>query len=167
MHPYSATAVSRFTASIRTATAAVLALAVAMSTTPVVRAADERPDLKLELIGLPLARAARDVQVRVTNVSVWWATGSKLNMETVSPTAGNLKQLDVGNLDPGQSVTLSYTLAADCNGDVVKANVTAARNYAGVVETQLNNNQVQSEVCAAQAGRNRPQRRRGRRKRSA
>jgi hypothetical protein len=154
MSPYSATAVSRFTASIRTATAAMLALAVALSTTPIVRAADERPDLQLELIGLPLARATRDVQVRVTNVSVWWATGSKLNMETVSPTAGNVKQFDVGNLDPGQSVTLRYTLAADCNGDVVKANVTPARNYAGVAETQLNNNQVQREACTAQTATN-------------
>jgi hypothetical protein len=150
MSLYSATTAICSAAPIRTVTAAMVALAVVMSTSPTVRAADERPDLKIELIGLPLSATARDVQVRVSNVSVWWATGSKLSVQTVSPAAGNLKQLDVGNLDPGQSVTLSYALAAACNGDVVKANVAGAKNYAGVAESQLNNNELQSEVCKAQ-----------------
>src|SRR4051794_29823173 len=94
MNPYSATAASRFAASIRTASAAMLALAVAMSTASAVHAADERPDLKLEIFSLP---SPREVQVRVTNISAWWATGSQLNVETVSPVPGNLKRLDIGN----------------------------------------------------------------------
>jgi hypothetical protein len=149
---HSATTHLRSALHVRTLTSAVLALAVVASTHTEVRAAaDERPDLKIELAGLPLSNATRDVQVRVSNVSAWWATGSRLRVETVSPTAGNVKDVDIGNLDPGQSVTLSYTLAAACNGDVVKAKVTGAKNYAGVAESQLDNNQLQTEVCTAQA----------------
>ena len=141
------TAAIRSAASNRTVAATMCALVVAMSTASAVHAADERPDLKLEIFSLP---SPRQVQVRVTNISVWWATGSQLNVETVSPVAGNLKRLDIGNLDPGESFNLTYTLAAECNGDVVKASVTPAKNYAGVAETELNNNQLQSQACPAQ-----------------
>jgi hypothetical protein len=144
----SATAAIGSALHVRTLGAAVLALAVVAGTHTEVRAAaDERPDLRIELVGLPLSNTAREVQVRVTNVSIWWATGSKLRVETVSPAAGNVMQKNVENLDPGQSVTFSYTLAAACNGDVVKANVSSAKNYAGVAESNVGNNQIQSEVC--------------------
>src|SRR5439155_6851643 len=103
--------------------AATFALAIlAGSVSPVLaRDESERPDLKVELIGLPLASGQSAVKVRVTNTSTWWANETKLTVETVSPTAGNAKTFAVENLDPGQSATFTYTLAGPCDGQVVKA----------------------------------------------
>jgi hypothetical protein len=56
-------------------------------------------------------------------------------------------RLDVQNLDPGESVTFTYTLAAPCNGHVVRAEVSAAENYERVKEKDTNNNLVQREAC--------------------
>lgn len=115
---------------------------------PVFAEEDERPDLKIEFVGVPLAPGGRDVQVRVTNVSVWWANETTLHFETVSPAAGNAKDVRIENLDPGQSATASYTLAAACNGQVVRAEIAAAANYAGVKESRLDNNRLQAAVCS-------------------
>src|SRR6266487_3278757 len=102
-----------------------------------VRAADPTPDLKIELVGLPLSNTQRELQVRVTNVSNnVWAQESTARIETVKPTAGNVvKDIFVENLDPGQSTTFKYTLDADCNGHEVKAEVSAGKNYAGEPES--------------------------------
>jgi hypothetical protein len=109
----------------------------------------ERPDLKVEFVGLPLSATQRDVQIRVTNVSAWWADQTTARIQTVSPQAGNVVDLAVENLDPGQSTTLTYTLGAACTGQVVKVEVAAAKNYAGVPESNLANNQLQAQVCPA------------------
>lgn len=112
-------------------------------------AADELPDLKVEFVGVPIGSNQRDVQVKVTNVSAWWADETSLRIETVSPAPANPVVIDVENLDPGQSVTFTYTLAAACNGHVVRAEISAAKNYAGVPESNLANNVVQGQACAA------------------
>jgi hypothetical protein len=130
------------------AAALTLAILLAASVSPALaRDESERPELKVELVGLPLAAAQRDVKLRVTNTSAWWANETKLKVETVSPTTGNAKTFDVENLDPGQSATFTYTLAAPCDGQVVKAQVTAGKNYAGVPEANLANNTVQAQAC--------------------
>jgi hypothetical protein len=64
MSSHSAIVAIRSALHVRTMTSAVLALAVVVGTHTEVRAADERPDLKIELVGLPLSNAAREVQVR-------------------------------------------------------------------------------------------------------
>lgn len=129
--------------------AAVLSLVTLASSVSPVLALDEseRPDLKIELLGLPLAATERSVKIRVTNTSVWWANETKLRVETVSPTAGNVKSFDVENLDPGQSATFTYSLASTCDGQTVKAQVTAGKNYAGVPEANLTNNTIEALAC--------------------
>jgi hypothetical protein len=145
------TATTRPLMHVRMLSVVVVTLAALMGTHTEVRAMDESPDLKIELIGLPLSNTQRELQVRVTNVSTWWATDTMARVETVSPIAGNVLQIDVENLDPGQSVTFPYTLAAACNGQVVKAEVSSAKNYEGVPESNVGNNQIQSQACPAQA----------------
>lgn len=132
--------------------AATLALPLLISTNaPVWADDDERPDLKIELVNTPLALGEREVQVRVTNVSAWWADATTVHVETVSPTPGNGKDVPIENLDPAQSATFVYTLAAGCAGQVVRAEVAAAANYAGVKESNVANNRIQAPACLAQA----------------
>src|SRR6266540_3734511 len=102
---------------------AILALALLAGGPAGARAEDESPDLQVELLRtdggpLPLSDGQQELQVRITNVSVWWATETALRVETVSPEAGNVLEIAVENLDPGQSVTYPYTLAAACAGHV-------------------------------------------------
>src|SRR5437764_10615943 len=106
------------------------------------RAADEHPDLQIELVGLPLSNSQREVHVRVTNVSKWWTDKFTVTVETVSPTAGNRLEKHFDDLDPGKLVEIEYTLAAPCNGHVVKAEVSVAKNYAGVPESNTDNNKT-------------------------
>jgi hypothetical protein len=107
---------------------------------------DERPDLKVELVNFPIAVGEREVQLRVTKVSAWWADATTMYIETVSP-AGTGQDVRIENLDPGQSATLSYTLAGGCDGQVLRAEVAVARNYEGMKESNLDNNRVQAAAC--------------------
>ena len=148
---------------------ALVPLASGFSSTAVT-AADERPDLKIELLGLPLAGSQREVQVKITNVSKWWSDETKLRVETTPAAAGNVLNRDVENLDPGQSVTFRYTLAAACGmqspntnvlfGDYfadnasdikIRAAVSAGKNYEGVMESGdlLKNNSAEASACVA------------------
>ena len=116
--------------------------------------AAEEPDLKLELVGLAPGNP-REVQFKITNVSQWWADETTARFETVSPTAGNAQTgIFVENLDPGQSTIVTYTLAAPCDGHVVKGEVAAAKNYAGVAESNLANNRFNDPkpVCPKAQG---------------
>jgi hypothetical protein len=112
----------------------------------------EQPDLNIELVGLK-AGSQRVVQLRVTNVSAWWADETTARVETLSPSAGNVvDNIKVLELDPQQSRVIEYTLAADCAEHVVKAMVRAAKNYAGVPEDKIANNEIPrqgqtGEVC--------------------
>ena len=129
--------------------ATIVSLGVLLGTHTPVRAmdADERPDLTIELVDIPVPSGQREVHFRITNQSVWWADETTAHVETVAPTAGNPADLFVENLDPGQSTLVSYTLAAGCDGQVVRAEVAAAGNYAGVKEANLTNNRVQGAAC--------------------
>jgi hypothetical protein len=128
--------------------AAALALVILAGGPPPARAQeDESADLLVELVGLPLPVGQQQLTVRVTNVSVWWADATHLRIETLAPVAGNVAEIDVENLDPGQVVEFSYTLAAPCDGHVVKAEVSAAPNYAGVPEADAANNMALAEAC--------------------
>ena len=112
---------------------------------------DERPDLKIELVGLSPDNP-REVTFQVTNVSGWWADETTSRVATIAPFEGNMVgDIFVENLDPGQSTTFSYTLDRDCNGHVVRAEVAAAKNYAGVPEANLGNNKIDAQVCPARA----------------
>jgi hypothetical protein len=110
---------------------------------------DERPDLTIEAVDLPIPQGQREVFFRVTNQSTWWADETTAHIATVLPTYEGPADLFVENLDPGQSTILVYTLAAGCNGQVVRAEVAAAGNWEGVTEGNLANNVIQSEVCSA------------------
>ncbi len=118
-------------------------------------AEDERPDLKVELLGLPLTGTRREVQIEITNVSVWWADKTKLRVETTPPSAGAVLNPDVENLDPGQSATFRYTLAVACDGREVRirAEVSAGKNYEGVPESGdlLKNNVAEGVACPARS----------------
>src|SRR6266508_4132170 len=97
---------------LRVAAVVALASLSAAYASRSVLAEDELPDLKVELGGLPLAGAQRELQVKVTNVSTWWADETRLRVTASPPTAGPTLDQTVENLDPGQSVTVRYTLAA-------------------------------------------------------
>ena len=128
-------------------------------------AEDERPDLKIELVGLPLSGSQREVKIKITNVSKWWSDETKLTVETTPAAAGPARTEKVENLDPGQSVTFSYTLAAACPAPSatlfavspaavkIVANVTPGKNYAGVLESDklLENNAVEGMPCVPPA----------------
>jgi hypothetical protein len=108
-------------------------LLVGTQTTGPVAADGELTELQIELVGLPLSASQRDVQVRVTNISKWWAQPTTARMETLKPSAGNVvDDIAIPNLDPGQSYDFNYKLDAACNGHEVKAAVSPAQNYAGV-----------------------------------
>jgi hypothetical protein len=128
--------------------ALALVLLVAGATSARAQTQDERADLRIDLIGLPLGRGDQVVQVRITNASEWWADATTARVQTIAPGAGHVLDIDVENLDPGQTVVYTYALAAPCDAHVVKAEVAAAKNYAGVAEAQLANNLVQAQVCS-------------------
>lgn len=139
---------------LRVAAAVVVALAslsaAGYAPRPVV-AADELPDLRVELAGLPLTGAQRELQIKITNISTWWSDEARLRVTANPPTAGSELDQTVENLDPGQSVTVRYTLASACAGSEVKvrAEVSAGKNYAGVPESGplLANNVAEGVVC--------------------
>jgi hypothetical protein len=136
--------------------AAALALAVlAGSVSPALASdADERPHLKVELVGLPIPASQRNVKVRVTNVTKWWADETTLTVETVAPTAGNPTTFKVENLDPGQSATFTYTLAAPCDGQTVKARIKPPMNYKRdpkIVESLSENKPIEAQACPPKA----------------
>jgi hypothetical protein len=143
--------VSRLARRVPLLSAAVLALPLLVGThTPVWADDDQRPDLKIELINAPIPNGEHELQFRVTNVSVWWADETMAHIETVPPVAGSGLDVRIENLDPAQSTTFSYTLAAGCDGQVVRAEVAAAGNYEGVKESNVDNNRIQAAACAAQ-----------------
>jgi hypothetical protein len=127
-----------------------LALLVQSDAIVAVSADDELPDLKVEFVSLPIPSGSRDVQIRITNISDWWADETSARVETTAPQAGNVVTgIKIENLDPGQSTLVKYTLAAGCNGHKVKVVVAAAKNYAGLPETATGNNQDEKIVCSA------------------
>ena len=113
---------------------------------------DERPDLQIEVVGLQ-SGSQRDVVVRVTNISAWWSDRTTATVETLAPTAGGAQTFDIPDLNTADEAPLpdtyefTYTLAHDCNGDVVKASLSSGTNYEGVEEANLDNNQAQLQVC--------------------
>jgi hypothetical protein len=131
--------------------ATMMSLSILFGANTPVRAMDddERPDLTIEAVGLPIPQGQREVFLRVTNQSIWWADETTAHIATVSPTYDAPTDLFVENLDPGQSTILVYTLPTGCTGQVVRAEVAAAGNWAGVTEGNLANNVIQSEVCSA------------------
>jgi len=139
--------------------AALLALSILLAALPGPSLADpgEEPDLQVEVVGLsPGSR--REVVVRVTNVSDWWSDATQLTVETISPTPGQRRTVAVPDLNtmaeaplPHQ-FELAYTLAADCDGHVVKATLAAGTNYMGDTETYLDDNVAEQEVCPKRVG---------------
>jgi hypothetical protein len=117
----------------------------------------EEPNLQVEIVGLK-AGSKRDVVVRVTNTSDWWSDATRLTVETVSPTTGQRRTFDVPDLNPisdpstPYQADLVYTLAADCNGQVIKASLSAGTNYMGEKEINLDDNVVQGEACPTGSG---------------
>jgi hypothetical protein len=108
---------------------------------------DEYADLQVELLGLPVTGDQQTLQVRVTNVSAWWAAPTTLHVETLTPQAPYPADFAVENLDPGQSAEFTYAMGEYCYGQVVKAVVAAASNYAGVPEVNHANNVAEAQVC--------------------
>ncbi len=135
---------------------AVLALAVSLlALSPGVGRADpgEEPDLKIEVVGLKDG-SKRDVLVRVTNVSDWWADETEATIQAVGPGAGNVVKKKVHDLNTKDEaplpdhLDLTYTLAADCKpGVTVRAALSTAVNYDGDKEKNLLNNIHEREVC--------------------
>src|SRR5215212_6487727 len=114
--------------------------------------AAEEPDLRLELVGLQ-PNSKRVVELRVTNVSDWWAQPTTARVETVKPTAGNVQDnITVEELDPKKSRIITYTLAADCDGHEITAMVRPAKNYADVPEANTGNNRLPSTQVCQQKG---------------
>jgi hypothetical protein len=113
----------------------------------------EEPDLHVEIVGLKPG-SKREVVVRVTNGSDWWSEATRLTVETVAPTPGQKRTLDVPDLNPANDPSspnqadLVYTLAADCDGQVVKASLSAGKNYMGEKEINLDDNVVQGNACS-------------------
>lgn len=138
---------------------ALLGLALALAVLPGAGRADpgEEPDLQVEIVGLKPG-SQREVVVRVTNVSEWWSDATQLTVETTSPAAGQKRTLAVPELNtiaeaplPNQA-ELTYTLASDCDGHVVKATLSAGANYLGEKEIYLDDNVAQREVCPKRGG---------------
>jgi hypothetical protein len=121
----------------------------------------ERPDLKIEVVGLK-PNSQREVLVRVTNVGQWWADRTTATVEAVPATAGAKVTEQVPDLGPeGDPETASrheftFDLAAPCGGQKVevKAVLSAAKTFNGNTEANadLANNAHTREVCAAGAG---------------
>lgn len=133
---------------------ALLALSIALTALPGAGRADpgEEPDLQVEIVGLKPG-SQREVVVRVTNVGDWWSAATELTVETISPAGGQKRTIAVPDLNtvaeaplPNQ-FELTYTLASDCDGHVVKAALSAGSNYMGDKETYLDDNVTQQEVC--------------------
>jgi hypothetical protein len=139
--------------SLNRAIVLVIAVAIWIPGPAPVRA-DEETDLKIELTGKPSGNNKRQVTFTVTNISTMWAKPTTAHIETVSPGSANATNPDpvVGELDPGQSRTVSYTLAGDCNGHVVKAVVKPAGNWDDKLEVQTANNTFQGSACEATGG---------------
>jgi hypothetical protein len=116
---------------------ALVLVALSLSQPSAMLAEDERSDLKLEFVRLPMPNDERDVQFRVTNVSTWWADATTVTVQTVAPGPANPMALFVENLDPGQSTIVTYTLGAGCDAHEVVAVLAPAKNYAGAPETNL------------------------------
>jgi hypothetical protein len=137
---------------------ALLTLLVAVTVLPPPSRADEdeRPDLQIEVVGLqPGSR--RDVLVRVTNISDWWSDRTVATVVTMLPVRGQERTYQIPDLNTREEAPLphvfefTYTLAADCNGHVVRASVSAGANYEGAKETGnlLDNNEDESDnLCA-------------------
>ena len=112
----------------------------------------EEPNLRVEIVG-PKPDSKRDVVIRVFNVGEQWSDVTKLTVETVSPTAGQRRTFDVGDINTvaeaplPNSFDFSYTLAADGNNQVVKASLSAGKNYMGEQEINLDDNVVQGAAC--------------------
>ena len=135
--------------------AAVLTIVVASSGgQPIAFGQDELPDLEVTFRGL---NGQREVNLVVRNLSKeWWADETTIKVETLPPKSPNPKELFVENLDedsgkPGKnSVTLiKYVLSEDCDGHVIRAEVKPAKNWAGLTETKLANNRLETQVCPA------------------
>jgi hypothetical protein len=119
-------------------------------------AQDERPDLKIEVVGLD-PNDPRTVRIVVTNVGEWWADHTTATVETVAPAPGNRLQEDVLDLDPKQQpqgptdykYPFTYTLAAACGGQpvTVRATLSAAKTFNGNAETNLADNRHELQVC--------------------
>jgi hypothetical protein len=134
---------------------ALLALVMGLAALPGEGRADpgEEPDLKIEVVGLKEG-SKRDVIVRVTNVSDWWADATEVTIQTVGPGAGNVVKEKVHDLNtkdeaplPHQ-VELTYSLHFDCKpGVTVRAALSTAVNYDGDKERNLLNNIHEREVC--------------------
>ena len=133
---------------------AALSTMVVLSTSgePIALAEDELPDLDVTFRGL---NGQREVNLVVRNLSKeWWADETTIKVETLPPKSPNSKELFVENLDedsgkPGKnSLTLiKYMLTEDCDGHVIRAEVKPAKNWAGLAETKLANNRLETQVC--------------------
>lgn len=129
-------------------TGVALGLAMLLTTDTGAFAQNELPDLRLEI---DRTDNDRTVILNITNRSQWWSNDTSVTVETVSPAPANRVTLTVRELDPGQSRTVTYTLAGPCAGHVVKAELAPGRNFEGKPETALGDNTVQTQVCPAPA----------------
>lgn len=117
--------------------------------------AAEEPDLQVKYVGLQ-ANSKRVVQFEVKNISAWWAKPTTADV-VVTPAQGTVPPITIGELDPNQTRTFTFTLASDCDGHKVAVNVVAAKNYADVDETNLKNNSIPStQVCPPKSPSNPP-----------
>jgi hypothetical protein len=130
--------------------AAALALAVLTGSVSPALAADERTDLSIELRPFNPTRP-RQVVLRVANATAWWANTADLTVKTSQAKQGTLSRSHFDDFDPGWTGEVTYTLAADCKpGDTITASLSIAVNYAGVKESNPNNNVITAkEICPA------------------
>lgn len=122
-----------------------LAVLTAMAGAPDMAHAQQRPDLKIEHGGWWDPNDDRGILLRVTNVGNARASAGKAHVETLSPGPANVAEPSYPALDTGKSFAFKYTLAAPCDGHVVKAGVSATADG----EQEYGNNFFQGPVCAA------------------
>jgi hypothetical protein len=118
----------------------------------------DRTDLKIEIVGFPHSSKPRELHLRVSNVSKWWSADTRATVATVPSAPGDPLTLRIPDLDPKQqpqgltpnSFEFTYTLATDCNGQMVRASVSPGVDWKGDPETNVDNNVVQAQVCPMQ-----------------
>ncbi len=101
------------------------------------------PDLKLEYDGLNSSMLdEKKIKFKVTNVGTGPSTGAVVRVVTSRPEpTPEFQVFDVKPLTPGQSDVVLYTMAASCNGHLVRALVAAPG------DTNSANDSVEQEVC--------------------
>ncbi len=142
--------------------AMLLALLVAIATPPGVGRAAEGvpPDLEIKYLGRNPNNSG-EILFRVTNVGKWWVDATEATVET---TVGPNPDLTVripdlgpkGDKETASVFEFAYPGICSQGGWKVKATLKAARDWAGDVEKNLENNIDEEWVCQPYQGRPAP-----------